>query len=193
MPGTFYAQDAKIGFFDEYLYLCENVKIRIVKKKISKLSLLFLAAMMMCLTGCNKIKQIRVTSCKVEAISPEGLRSLNVFLAVGIDNPALQIGLSEIDGSLKHSGKIIGKLGMDPFVLQARSAEIYHLRANLSLADGASLMDLMVLTDKEKLYECMVDVSVKATLKGGVSKTIRINDIPLKKLLEKAGNEKDSK
>lgn len=157
-----------------------------MKKKYHLPVILLLAVLTLCLSGCNKVKQIRPTSCRLEAVSPSGLRSVNVFLAVGIDNPAFQIGISEIQGSVKHSGKVLGKLAMDPFVLQARSAEIYHLRAEVSLAEGAGLMDLMVFTDQTKLNECLVDISAKATLKGGVSKTVTYTDIPLKKLIDKA-------
>ena len=41
----------------------------------------------------------------------------------------------------------------------------------------------MALTDMETLNMCTVDVSVRATLKGGVSKVLRFNDIPMTKLL----------
>lgn len=150
---------------------------------------MIVAALVLSLNSCKKIKDISVTSVKLEAISPEGLRSLNVFLAVGIDNPAMQIELTEIQGALKHSGKVLGRLAMDPVKLQARSAEIYHLRANVSLAEGAGLKDLMVLMDEKALNECMIDISVRPKLKSGLSAPINIKDIPLKKLLENAGNE----
>ena len=133
-----------------------TVKIR------SGILVVLMATVMLGLTGCNKLKQIRVTSFDIEAVSPQGLRSLNVFVAVGVDNPAFQIGLSEIEGTLKYSGKIIGKLAMDPFTLQAKSAEIYHLKA---------------------LNECLVDIQVRPELKSGLAKTITLKDIPLKKLL----------
>lgn len=154
-----------------------TVKIR------SGILVVLMATVMLGLTGCNKLKQIRVTSFDIEAVSPQGLRSLNVFVAVGVDNPAFQIGLSEIEGTLKYSGKIIGKLAMDPFTLQAKSAEIYHLKALVSLAEGAGLRDLAVLMDQEALNECLVDIQVRPELKSGLAKTITLKDIPLKKLL----------
>ena len=45
------------------------------------------------------------------------------------------------------------------------------------------MMEILSLIDKETLNQCMVDVSVKATLKGGVSKRLKFNDIPLTDLL----------
>ena len=157
---------------------------------IHTILIITLAAASVLLTGCKSVKDISVTSVKVEAIAPQGLTALNIFIAVGVDNPAFQIGLEDIEGHLKHSGKVLGILTVDPFVLQARSAEIYHLRTTARLGGEATLRDLMMLTDMQKLNECMVDVSLKARLKSGAAAPITIKDIPLKKLLESAANEK---
>ena len=154
-----------------------------VKKLVQKLSLALLCAATLCLSGCGDIRDLEVTSVQVESVAPNGLRGVNVWLAVGIDNPAFQVGLSEIEGSLKLSGKVLGRMTMDPFTLQARSAEIYHLRTSLNIEQGVTLTEILALMDMETLNKCMVDVSVKATLKGGVSKRLNFNDIPLTDLL----------
>lgn len=182
--------DAKIGFLNEYRYLCEDVKTIIVKRPLHKLRLLLLCVLTLALGGCRKVKDISVTSVKIEAVAPEGLSGINVFIAVGIDNPAFQIGLEDISGALKHSGKVLGRVSVDPFVVQARSAEIYHLRAFVTLGEDATLMSLMKLTDMKYLNECMIDVSVTPRLKSGLGAPVRLKDIPLKKLLENSGNEK---
>jgi hypothetical protein len=93
------------------------------------------------------------------------------------------VELSEIEGSLKLSGKVLGRMAMAPFLLHARSAETYHLKASLKIEQGVSLGELLALTDTETLNNCMVDVSARATLKGGVSKVLKFNDIPLTDLL----------
>ena len=144
-----------------------------------------MSAMLLALGGCKKVKEISVSSVKVEAISPQGLQGINVFLAVGIDNPAMQISLENISGALKHSGRVLGRVTMDPFTVQARSAEVYHLRAFVKLGEDATLKDLLMLTDMAKLYECTVDVSATPRLKSGLGAPITIKDIPLTKLLEK--------
>ena len=162
-----------------------------MRNGIHRLVLLVLSAMLLTLGGCKKVKDIRVTSVAVEAISPQGLKGINVFLAVGIDNPAFQIGLEDIHGALKHSGKVLGRVTVDPFTVQARSAEIYHLRAFVTLGEDATLRDLLMLTDMAKLNECMVDVSATPRLKSGIGAPLTKKDIPLKKLLEKTDNEKN--
>ena len=57
-------------------------------KRIAKISLLMLLAAFM-LTGCvSKYKKIKVSSFEMESVVPSSLRSANVVVAVGIDNPA---------------------------------------------------------------------------------------------------------
>ena len=131
------------------------------------------------------MKQISVTSVEVEAISSKGLKGINVFVAVGIDNPSIQISLEDIHGAVKHSGKVLGRVTMDPFVVQAKSAEIYHLRAFVTLGEDATLKDLIMLTDMEKLKGCTVDVSATPRIKGGLGAPITIKDIPFEKFLQK--------
>ena len=162
-----------------------------MRNGIHRLALVFLSAMMLALGGCKNVKDINVTSVTVEAISPQGLQGINVFLAVGIDNPAFQIGLEDIHGALKHSGKVLGRVTMDPFIIQARSAEMYHVKAFVTLGEDARLRDLLMLTDINRLYECTVDVSVTPRLKSGLGAPITIKDIPLKKLLATTDNEKN--
>ena len=148
--------------------------------------IVLLSVMLLALSGCKSVrnvKNISVSSVKVEAIAPQGLQGINVFLAIGIDNPAMQITLENINGALKYSGKVLGRVSVDPFTLQARSAEIYHLRAFVTLGEDATLKDLLMLADMTKLQECMVDVSATPRLKSGLGAPINLKDIPLKKLL----------
>ena len=152
--------------------------------------ILVVSVMALALAGCGKVKDITVTSLQLESIAPQGLKGIDVYMAVGIDNPSFQIGLEDIHGSLKHSGKVLGRVTMDPMVLQRKSAEIYHVKAFLSLGEDARLRDLLMFTNIEKLYECTVDVSATPRLKSGLGTPITLKDIPLKKLLEDDENEK---
>lgn len=157
-----------------------------MKNLLKRILLIAVSAMALCLTGCKdikNIKNIKVTSVAVETISPNGLRGMVIGLAVGIDNPSFNVDLSEINGVLKLSGKVLGRVTMDPFTLHGRSAETYHLRAVVAIEKGVTLSELAVLLDMETLNRCMVDVSARATLKNGLSKVLNFNDIPVKDLL----------
>ena len=155
-----------------------------VKELIKKLPVLVLCVLVLCLSGCNKVKQIKVTSVALESVGLRGLKGLDVGVAVGVDNPAFSVDLSEIEGALKHSGKILGRVSLDPFTLHGRSAEIYHLRALVTIEKGVGLQELLPFMKIEMLEQCTLDVSVKVTYKKSVSKVLIFNDIPVKKLLE---------
>ena len=161
-----------------------------MKKFSGSLSVIILCILALCLSGCSKVKDIKVTSMQVEDVKFRNFTSVNVFLAVGIDNPAFEVQLSEIQGSLKLSGKVLGRVAIDPFVLRGHSAEMYHLKALVSIEPGVSLTEIMQLLDSETLKKCMVDASARATVKGGLSTVLNFNDIPVKDLLETSQYEK---
>lgn len=180
----------KIGFLSEYRYLCEDVKQSEMRNIVKKTVRLTVAIVVFCLVGCGKVQDIKVTSVELENIGLKGLRDIEVRLAVGVDNPAMQVNLSEIEATLKRSGKIIGKVFVDPFILQARSAEIYHLKADVKLDTGVSLRDVMTILNDTDLKVYTVDLHLKAALKNGISTPLDFKDIPLKELMESTVNEK---
>ena len=148
-------------------------------------------AVMICLTGCKDVKDIKVNSVEVESISAKGFKSLDVFLKVEVDNPAKQVKVSEIEGSLKHSGKVIGKLAMDSFILGAKTFDVYTLKANVSLAEGAGLKELMSIATPGGLDDCTVDFSAKAAVGKSARVPIKFKNVPLKELLDKFDDEKN--
>ena len=153
-------------------------------------AVILLMAFVLALTGCRNIKDIRVLSVNLDSISMRGFKSVDLHFSAEIDNPARQIRLTEIDGSIIHSGKIIGRLVMDPFVLTARSSETYTLKANGSLAHGAGFKDLMILASPDGLNGCTVDFSAKAAHGKGAAVPVKMKDRPLKELLDRIENEK---
>ena len=109
---------------------------------MNKLSALFIAlcVMLTMLTGCNKYKDIEITGGKIESISMTGLRSVNLGLAVGIDNPRGKIEIRHADGVVMHFGKVIGRVTLDPFVVEKKSAGDYHLKAVFALDENTDLV-----------------------------------------------------
>ena len=162
-----------------------------MKVKIINILAILMLGMMLGLTGCRGVKDIVIDSVELESLSTKGLKSVDVFLKVGVDNPAKQVKIFDVDGSLKYSGKVIGKLAMDPLILGARTADVYVVKATVSIAQGAGLKDFMILMDKKGLDMCTIDISARATLGKAAPVQIRKKDIPLKKLLDKIENEKN--
>lgn len=154
--------------------------------------ILTVVALLMCFTSCNKVRDIKINSAQVESLSPYGMRGADVGLAVEIDNPTIQIKLSEMEAVLKHSGKILGKVTVDPFTMKPRTVEMYHLQARMTLDESLTLFDLTMFLGEDVLEKCTVDITAKGKIKGGLSKTITRKDVPLKKLIDKyAGKNKN--
>ena len=109
-----------------------------MEKRYSRLLALMLAAMLVFLAGCQKIKDIRITSANITSLSVKGLKGADVSLAVGVFNPSVQISVSEIEGEVKHSGKIIGRVAIAPVIIKAKSEETYDLEAVVSIAEGVT-------------------------------------------------------
>ena len=147
--------------------------------------LISIAFMVLILGSCAKVKQVGVTSFELDSITPKGLRALTVKMSVGVHNPANEITLSEISGEAVVSGKVIGNVAVAPVVLTARKDSSYTVKADLTLAEGVSVFEVLALAkDKSAIENGTANVYAKAKLKGGPSKKIKMEDVPLKKLKE---------
>ncbi len=152
-----------------------------IKSMILALTALFLLA------GCADIKRLKdleVESVQLENFRPRGLRGATLTVLVAVDNPGAQLSLSEISGQIEHSGKVLGKVAVDPFTLQGKTADTYRLELELSLAEGANILDLGVLLDKKALEKMTIDVSADVRVNKGKARTMKVNDLPLKKLID---------
>ena len=141
--------------------------------------------MVLLLGSCAKVKQVGVTSFELDSVTPRGLRALTLTRSVGVHNPANEITLSEISGEAVVSGKVIGNVAVAPVVLTARKDSSYTVKADLTLAEGVSVFEVLALAkDKSAIENGTANVYAKAKLKGGPSKKIKMEDVPLKKLKE---------
>ena len=146
--------------------------------------IILLGAAMLTLTGCSKYKEIRPTSFKLESVSVQGLRAMDIEMAVGVNNPAGQLTISDFSGEVEHSGKVLGNVTVHPLVLHAKSVETYSITADMTLGDGASLLDLGKLLDKKTLEECTVDLQAVVKIGKKAPKPLKFEDIPVKKLMD---------
>lgn len=147
--------------------------------------LISIAFMVLLLGSCAKVKQVGVTSLELDSVTPRGLRALTLTMSVGVHNPVNEITLSEISGEAVVSGKVIGNVAVDPVVLTARKDSTYKVKADVTLAEGVSVLEVLALAkDRSAIENGTANVYAKAKLKGGPSKKIKMEDVPLKKLLE---------
>lgn len=157
-----------------------------ILKRFFRYACLLFASLLL-LSGCadlKKIQQIQMNDVKVEGISRNGMRGMTLNLSVEVDNPAPSLELTEISGLLENSGKVLGRFALDPLTLQGKTACRYHLKADLTLGEGASLFDLGRLMDKNTLEACTVDLNANVRIGKGRSRKVRFDDVPVKKLLD---------
>ena len=149
-----------------------------------------LAFVLSSLTGCRKYEQITITSGEIESVAMDGLKAVDVVLCLEIDNPAGKVIVESAEGIVRHFGKVIGKVTLAPIALLPRRTAEYHVKAHIELDRGMKMMDVLSLAAPGKIEEMTVDLSFYGKA-GGVVVKRNINDVPLKKLLEKTINEKN--
>ena len=180
---------AKIGFFGEYIYLCEDIKEYKVKRKSFVVLIAMLAFVVLSMTGCARYEQITITTGKVESVKMDGLKAVDVSLLVGVNNPAGKVVIKSAEGTVKHFGKVIGTVTLAPMTLMPRRLSEYPVKARIELAPGMKLMEVLSLADPKKMEQMVVDLSFSGKA-SGVSVKKTMNDVPLKKLLENTKNGK---
>ena len=152
-------------------------------KKFSTLFVIVCVALAV-LTGCNKNRQIEITGGNIESVSMSGMRTVNLGMMVSINNPYGKLEIREADGVLMHFGKVIGKMTLDPFVVNKKTEEEYHVKANFTLEETMGLRQIMQFVNVNVLNECTVDFHVKARL-GGIQVQKKYKNISMKELFER--------
>lgn len=159
--------------------------IKVLVKRISYRLLLLVCVVIMSLVSCNKIREIRPTSFELVSVSPKGFYSADVDFKLGIHNPALQIGFSDIFAEVVLNGKVIGNVSVAPFVMEAKSDKVYDMNALLALNKGTSVLNLIpLLKNPDAMKNAHINLRVRATLKNGISKELVWNEVPVEKLIK---------
>ena len=86
-----------------------------------------IAILAVCLTGCSKAGDIKVTSCDLVSLSPAGLRSIDGTVAVGIHNPIFGFKVTGTSGKVYYKGSELVDFTVDDFDVNGKSDEKYNL------------------------------------------------------------------
>jgi hypothetical protein len=149
-----------------------------------KIFLLVAALATLLLTGCDKIRQIKVTGCSLVSFTPTGMRSANAELALAIENPAMQFTLEDIVGTVYRNGNVFGTFSADPITVRAKTAAVYPLNCSAALSSEVSLGEILKLARSYDLAEFTVDVEALIRLKSGIAKRFKLKDLNVKEMLE---------
>ena len=150
------------------------------------LRLLIPALAALCLCSCGKsFQDIKVTSVDLVSLSPLGLSAVDVEVNVGVDNPTVQVALTQLNAVVKMDGTPCLNITADDVTLAAKTQDIYPLLLHGSLAEGFNPFQLLGLLGTYDFSPLTIDVFFHGALKSGLGKDFEYRDIALKDLLEK--------
>ncbi len=147
-----------------------------------------LVCALVALTGCsavknaavNRLKEIKVTSFKVDRIVPQGLKALDASFYVGINNPTIKLELSNVRVELFHSESLLGTFTLDPFTIEGHTESIYLLSGTAVLSSSASLLSVLSAFGGSAKDDLLIVVSATgkgAGVKRDVSKSMTLAEL----------------
>lgn len=152
-------------------------------KRIEKIVVLLLLAVLS--SSCGKIKEIHLTSWSVESYTPVGFRGLDLVLKLGVDNPALQFTVYDVEAEIFRHGNSLGTfVTTEPVLVKARTVEEYRLKGQARLSDGVSVFSLLALARNFNMAEYSISYSASVKIRGGGHVTLSKKDIPMTELFE---------
>ncbi len=149
---------------------------RLIKYLLLSLAVVFLAG------GCavSRIKDISLVSTGVKYVVPTSSRSMDAMLLLEVDNPSIDFNVSDVTGTLRHGDRALAHFVSGQTAIQGKSHQVYELPCTITLADGVSLLDVLVYASRRnKLEGLKMDVDLRAALKNGLSKVLEFHEIDL--------------
>ena len=156
--------------------------------RVLSFRLLTVLAILILAAGCNKFKEIEVTSFEVESFSPNGMRAVDAVALVGVHNPTVEFTISDLHGIVRDGENVIAYLEGGPVTVEKKSDLVYRLPCSVTLDENLSLFQVLSLLKNMDFDGCAVDLSALVTLKNGLKKTLEYNDIPVKDLMKKGAD-----
>lgn len=142
-------------------------------------------------SGCESvrsiknIKNIKVTSWALKSVMPSGLRSVNAELSVGLDNPAGEFTVSDIEGILYYRGRKLADYTVEPVTVQGKTAAEYPVCGTARLGGDFNLLDVLSLVSNFDADDFTTDIHANARLKSGGSKEFNLTGLQVKDFIEK--------
>lgn len=146
--------------------------------------ILFLLLSAVFLAGCGNVSDIAVTSCELDSLTPRGFRSVDAVLLVGVHNPAMQMTVEDIEGTLYMDGKSLATYVADPVTVLRHSDDVLSVKCSATLDGKVSLLEFLDAAAKFDPARFTADVHAKVRLRKGVSKSIVKKGVPISKFLQ---------
>ncbi len=151
--------------------------------------ILILAAFCIMLSGCSSYKDIRVESCRLESLSPSGLKSVGAGFSVSVHNPVKEIVLTDIQGTVYYDGEELGFFEAPDVVVPGKSDSEVAVDVTATLGSRMSLMQLMAAASGFRAENFTLDLTCRVKVRGGIRKTVRLENVPVAELFRKVSYE----
>lgn len=150
-------------------------------KAIKHIGIFLVAAVLACSCGMSKVKDITLTSVDISYIVPTSMRSMDGKLLLGINNPAMSFAVQEITGTVRYEDKPIAHFQTGSMELAGKSEQVYELPCTVTLAEGASLLDVLVIASKRSLDGLKADIEIQGALKknGVLRAPLKFKDLDI--------------
>lgn len=154
------------------------------------LRIAILAAVLASTAGCVNFSKLKVSSFHIDSVTPSGLRSVAGTASVTVDNPSREFAIYDVAGTVDYDGRILGSFTIDPVTVRARTEATYTLDGDMTLDRSVSIMGILSFADGMDFDRMTVDVSLMVKAKGGAPKKIRMDDVPVKQIVDviRSGN-----
>ena len=150
-------------------------------KAFKHIGIFLVAALLAASCGMSKIKDISLSSVGVAYIVPTSMRSMDGKLLLGINNPSISFAVQEVTGTIRYEEKPIAHFRTGGIELQGKSEQVYELPCTVTLAEGASLLDVLVIASRRSLQGLKADVDIQGALrKNGVLRApVKFRDLDI--------------
>lgn len=156
-------------------------------KAFRHIGIFLVAALVLCSCGVSKVRDMSLTSVGIMYIVPTSARSMDAKLELGINNPAMAFAVQEVTGTVRYNDKELAHFMTGPMQLEGKTEQVYELPCTITLAEGASLLDILIVASKGNLKGLKADVDIYAALKknGVLRAPFRFRDLDLHELSQR--------
>ena len=156
-------------------------------KAFRHIGIFLVAALALCSCGVSKVRDMSLTSVGIMYIVPTSARSMDAKLELGINNPAMAFAVQEVMGTVRYNDKELAHFMTGPMQLEGKTEQVYELPCTITLAEGASLLDILIVASKGNLKGLKADVDIYAALKknGVLRAPFRFRDLDLHELSQR--------
>ena len=147
---------------------------------------LFLLLSALLLQGCSSYKQISLEEVEFGKMKITALTKGKVNLTLKVNNPTRStFKVTSIDGYLKNGAIEFAKVSLpEEFLVKPGTPVTADVQLEIEVSDPLALLTSGLSLSSLKAENFTVDAYVTIK-KGGISKRLKIKDVPLRQLMEK--------